>query len=114
ARPAGRDPASRAGSAGRRATPSGRSTQTGSTVRSPSTARPDRGRGVVAVADLTPEQLHALDIARELVKAGVPVFVAPPCPGANCDRRGHNSGRTEFHLPARWQTSTPNLDVVDR
>ncbi|MFG1871892.1 AAA family ATPase [Micromonospora arborensis] len=62
---------------------------------------------------LSPEETaRALDIARDLVKAGAPAFVAPPCP-SNCDRKGHTPG-TGFHLPSGWETSTPTLDVIDR
>lgn len=52
----------------------------------------------------TPEEIdRALDIARDLVKAGVPVFVAPPADNA-----------IGFKLPPKWETSTPTLDVVNR
>ena len=61
---------------------------------------------------LTPDQLVALDIARDLVKAGVPVFVAPPCP-MDCQVKGHSPG-VDFHLPRQWDTSRPTMDVVDR
>lgn len=63
---------------------------------------------------LTPEQTKALDVARGLAAAGVPLFVAPPCPGQTCPRPGHANGKVEFHLPARWQTSRPLVDVVNR
>lgn len=74
--------------------------------------------GVTAVvSELTAEQAQALDIARQLVAAGVPLFVAAPCP-ADCNRRDHEPGRghngTGFHLPPGWQTSRPTPDVVNR
>lgn len=47
---------------------------------------------------------RALEVARELVRAGVPVFVAPPDPTTT----------TGYRLPRQWETSTPNLDVVER
>lgn len=58
------------------------------------------------------ETARALDFARDLVKAGMPAFVAPPCP-SNCDRKGHTPG-SGFHLPSGWETSTPTLDVIDQ
>lgn len=45
---------------------------------------------------MTPEQADALDLARELVAAGVPVFRAVPDPTA----------ATGFRLPVGWQHST--------
>jgi Bifunctional DNA primase/polymerase, N-terminal len=45
-----------------------------------------------------------LDIARDLIKAGVPVFVAPPNP----------SKEIGFDLPTRWEQTKPDLAVVDR
>lgn len=54
-----------------------------------------------------------LEIARDLVRMGVPLFVAPACPDpARCDRGSHMDGR--WHLPSRWQTSTPTADVINR
>jgi hypothetical protein len=52
---------------------------------------------------ITPEQQRALDIARDLVRVGVPLFVAPPDP----------SKPTGFALPGRWQTAEPALSTVD-
>lgn len=52
---------------------------------------------------LTPEQSEALDVARALATAGVPVFVAPADPG-------HKIG---FRLPRGWETSAPDPAVVD-
>ena len=49
-------------------------------------------------AEPTSDQLEALAMARRLVAAGVPLFVAPPDPA-------HPTG---FRLPASWQTSTPD------
>lgn len=52
---------------------------------------------------ITAEQAEALEIAHELVRAGIPVFSAYPCPDT-CRTPGH--GRTEYHLPLRWQEMT--------
>jgi hypothetical protein len=52
-----------------------------------------------------------LEIARNLVRAGVPIFVAAPCPGDSCIRPGCKG---EFHIPQKWETSVPTLDVIDR
>lgn len=54
-----------------------------------------------------------LDIARNLVRAGVPVFVARPHTEP-CDEWCRGKPDTGFHLPGKWETSTPTLDVVDR
>jgi hypothetical protein len=59
---------------------------------------------------LTPsEQERALDIARAMARAGIPMFVAPPC---RCSQgcRGRTSG---FHLPPRWEHTTPDPSAVD-
>lgn len=58
----------------------------------------------------------ALDIARELINAGVPVFAAPPCPAAHgelCSRPGHAGGAHDFDLPAKWQLTAPSLIWLD-
>lgn len=55
-------------------------------------------------ADLTPEQRAGLDAARELVAAGVPVFVAPADP----------SVRLGFALPAGWHRAPLDPQAVDR
>lgn len=61
--------------------------------------------------DVTQEQREALDIARQLIGAGIPVFAAPPCPaahGGTCDRPGHGTGRQEYDLPGKWQLTVPS------
>lgn len=63
--------------------------------------------------DVTPEQREALDIARNLIEAGVPVFAAPPCPGAACSRPGHAGGKHEYDLPAKWQLTVPSAVWLD-
>lgn len=50
---------------------------------------------------------QALDIARELVAAGIPVFAAPPDPGNPRNKVG-------FALPARWQQLAPQAARVDQ
>lgn len=57
--------------------------------------------------DLTDEQRVALEAARCLARAGVPIFVAPPI----------SSDPTGFGLPKRWQDTRPgehSLAAVDR
>lgn len=50
----------------------------------------------------TPEQSAALDVARGLAIAGVPLFVAPPADNA-----------LGFALPAKWQHTAADPSVVD-
>ena len=52
---------------------------------------------------LTQDQVSALDAARDLVRAGVPVFVAHPDPTSS----------TGFYLPPRWQSSLPDESQLD-
>lgn len=54
------------------------------------------------MTDLSPDQVKALQIAHNLVDAGVPIFSAPP----------HSS--QEFALPDSWQTYRPNHIQVER
>ncbi len=44
----------------------------------------------------------ALDIALDLVNAGIPVFAAPPAPGT----------KIGFRLPSRWQQLAPDPAVL--
>jgi P4 family phage/plasmid primase-like protien len=57
----------------------------------------------VSTIPLTPEQTEALNIARALAAAGVPVFVAHPDPRA----------KIGFRLPSDWQSTVPDPAVVD-
>ena len=57
---------------------------------------------------LTTEQSQALDAARELVRAGVPVFLAPACP-PDCPRPGHDG--QGWHYPRAWE-ATPSGDTA--
>lgn len=52
---------------------------------------------------MTPEQAEALDAARTLAAAGIPIFVAPAAPGS----------RLGFRLPVGWETTTADPAVVD-
>jgi hypothetical protein len=52
---------------------------------------------------LSAEEMRALDIARGLARAGVPIFVAKADP----------DGPDGFRLPRRWQWTTPDPRVVD-
>lgn len=56
------------------------------------------------MSDLTASQEHGLAVARAMVAAGIPVFIAA---------RNHGSGH-EFLLPKSWQTTKPNPEVIDR
>jgi hypothetical protein len=61
-------------------------------------------------------QREALDIARQLIAAGAPVFVAKPCPvtgGQECTTPSACIGR-EYHLPAKWQLTVPSTVWLDR
>jgi hypothetical protein len=55
-------------------------------------------------AQPTTDQIADLAVARRLVEAGIPVFVARPDAGTD----------TGFRLPRRWQTFQPLAEVVDR
>lgn len=65
------------------------------------------------------ERSQALNIARAMASAGVPIFVAPPCAGESCSEdcqektrgKGNPSG---FHLPARWHATVADPSVVGR
>jgi hypothetical protein len=56
------------------------------------------------MSELTEAQQKGLAIAREMVEAGIPVFVAS---------RNHGTGH-EFLLPKAWQETRPNPAVIDR
>lgn len=66
-----------------------------------------------------PEQLRALDIARDLARIGVPVFVAEPCSGPDCttecqEKTQSKGVKVGYHLPTRWQQTRPDPRAVDR
>ncbi len=56
------------------------------------------------MSELTEAQRKGLAIARAMVEAGIPVFVAS---------RNHGNGH-EFLLPKAWQETRPNPAVIDR
>lgn len=67
----------------------------------------------------TSQDTHdALNIARDLIAHGVPVFAAAPCPSAwgtgVCDRPGHASGKQEYDLPPKWQQTVPAEMWLDK
>lgn len=53
---------------------------------------------------ITPAESEALDVARRLIKAGVPVFSAPP----NGVKPGH------YVLPAQWQLTVPSETWLEK
>lgn len=61
----------------------------------------------------------ALEVARAMARAGVPLFVAPPCLGASCNARcihetkGQGSD-TGYHLPSKWEKAVADPGVVER
>lgn len=68
------------------------------------------------MTDDTDQTAQALDIARDLIKSGVPIFLAPPCPDT-CRRAGHEgsagTGGSGFDLPAGWENATPMVEAID-
>lgn len=52
---------------------------------------------------MTPEQTEALEAARALAAAGIPIFLGQPDP----------SSTTGYSLPSGWQHTTPDPAVVD-
>lgn len=63
---------------------------------------------------LTTEQAAALDVARGLAAAGIPVFAAAPAVGADgqWDARG-GTGRSGYWLPHGWQQTAAGPEAVD-
>lgn len=54
--------------------------------------------------DLTTEQQTGLEVAREMIRVGIPIFAAA---------RNHGQG-SEFHFPRAWQETRPNESVLDQ
>lgn len=67
------------------------------------TAQNDPGNTNSSETVLSVEQRTALDIARDMARAGIPIFVAPPDPTDNIG----------FKLPARWQQTVADPRAVD-
>lgn len=63
--------------------------------------------------DLTREQVEALDAARDLARAGVPVFVAPPNPHHGRTLPDGALDRREFLLPSGWEATTADPAALD-
>lgn len=66
---------------------------------------------------------QALDVARALIRAGVPVFTAEPCP-EGCprstlidkdtgERKPHEGGLGKYHLPRFWEKTIPSEVWLD-
>ena len=77
-------------------------------------SRDQRTRGdsenTSSVADYT----ESLSVARELIEAGIPVFVAKPATdsdGSWDPGGGHN--RCGYWLPSGWQRTEPDVRVLD-
>lgn len=66
------------------------------------------------MSEVTAEQREALEIAAAMIKGGIPVFAAPPCRGTLCGRKGHENGKVEYDLPAKWQLTVPSMVWLDR
>ncbi|WP_296139676.1 phage/plasmid primase, P4 family [uncultured Tessaracoccus sp.] len=66
------------------------------------------GRGLDA------EQVEALDVARQLVAAGIPLFLAEPAlKDGSWDPAG-GTGGCGYWLPKAWQQSRPDMAVLER
>lgn len=65
---------------------------------------------------------EALDVARQLILAGIPVFAADPCP-TDCSRGytdsagvfiPHRGGAGHYHLPKQWEKTFPTEVWLER
>lgn len=66
---------------------------------------PQPTQNLMADSPMTDAEIsRALDIARGLIRAGVPVFAAPPDPSSSIG----------FKLPTGWQSCPPDLAEVDK
>ncbi|MFK5645103.1 AAA family ATPase [Ornithinimicrobium sp. LYQ121] len=64
--------------------------------------------------DLTPEQRRGLEVARHLIKHGVPVFIARPAmEGGVWNPQGGHDG-TGYTFPSGWEQTVPDQGVLDR
>ena len=66
------------------------------------------------MADLTREQSEALDVARALVVAGVPVFRARPALNRGVWLPDGGSGGCGYWIPTGWERKKPDPDVIDK
>lgn len=60
------------------------------------------------------ETQTALDTARRLILAGVPVFAAPPCDPVTCKIPTHPKGKPHYALPNHWTKTIPALVNLER
>lgn len=71
-----------------------------------------------------PDVQKALEVARALIKGGVPVFAAEPCP-EGCpettlvnrntgERKPHAGGLGKYHLPKAWEKTVPSEVWLER
>lgn len=79
----------------------------------------------MSTEDLSEDVLKALDVARRLIKAGVPVFAASPCPeGCPGVKRTQNRDGTwleiphqgapgRYHLPRMWEKTVVTERYLD-
>jgi hypothetical protein len=66
----------------------------------------------MAVTPLSEAQRHALEVTRELIKRGAPVFIAKPALDAD-GVWDPKAGMGGYQLPLRWQRTKPDPGVVD-
>ena len=77
-------------------------------------SRDQRTRGDSENTSSIADYAESLSVARDLIKAGIPVFVAKP--DTDSDGRwnpagGHNA--TGYWLPKKWQQTQLDLGVLD-
>lgn len=65
------------------------------------------------VLDLEATDAYALTVARSLITAGVPVFVAPPNPSYDSTAPAGSSEAREFLLPKGWQDTRADVTALD-
>lgn len=68
---------------------------------------------MTTTAALSADDREALGVARDLARAGVPVFVAPPNPDYDPTAPGSDKRSREFLLPRGWQDTTPDPAALD-
>ena len=78
-------------------------------------SRDQRTRGDSETTSSGANYTESLSVARELIEAGIPAFVAKPATdsdGSWIPDGGHN--RCGYWLPKGWQRTEPDLGVLDR